>query len=215
MDNNYGSLVSSTDYTIILNNNDIQKMLDMHYLEYTSVIINSDKLDAKTLVNLINDARDLKVYLNFGYASPIYEDEEAFRNLGFAFIMFGVLLAIINTLLIISLISFSIMNQKKIISIIRALGGSKKDIQKIYLIESLIISIITWIVSSILVFYGIRFENFKMGETTIPNTVFLEGNFLTFFIISLMTIFLINISIFIPLRKIVKMKPTDAVKELY
>lgn len=128
------------------------------------------------------------------------------------YILIVSLIFVIFTLLLFSnFISLSISYCKKEIGILRALGATRKDIIKIFGYESLIIGIISWILSSIGLYYICNLINNSMYKNLYFN---LDRIVIHPFIIPIMFIYTIMIAILITsasIGKIVKVKPIDAI----
>ena len=108
-------------------------------------------------------------------------------------------------------IYISITYSKKQIGILRALGANKNDIIKIFLYESFIVGIISYIISIILWFITINLLNHSLfGD----KTYLLKGIITNQLVPVLMFIYTIIISIIITiisLSKITKIKPIEAI----
>ena len=119
--------------------------------------------------------------------------------------------ALFTILLFSNFIYISITYSKKQIGILRALGTNKNDIIKIFLYESIIVGIMSYIISIILWFISINLLNNSLfGD----KTYILNGIVTNPLVPILMFIYTIVISIiitFISLSKITKIKPIDAI----
>ena len=119
--------------------------------------------------------------------------------------------ALFTILLFSNFIYISITYSKKQIGILRALGTNKGDIIRIFLYESIIVGIISYIISIILWFVSINLLNNSLfGE----KTYILNGIVTNPLVPILMFIYTIIISIIITiisLSKITKIKPIDAI----
>ncbi len=108
-------------------------------------------------------------------------------------------------------IYISITYSKKQIGILRALGANKNDIIKIFLYESFIVGIISYIISIILWFITINLLNYSLfGD----KTYLLKGIITNQLVPVLMFIYTFIISIIITiisLSKITKIKPIEAI----
>ncbi len=122
------------------------------------------------------------------------------------------LVFILFTILLFSnFIYISIIYSKKQIGILRALGTNKNDIIKIFLYESIIIGIISYIISIILWFISINLLNNSLfgNKTYILNGI--VTNPLVPIIMFIYTIIISIIITIISLSKITKIKPIDAI----
>ena len=124
------------------------------------------------------------------------------------------MLSIVTILVVIHLISFGIMSQKREIGILRAIGARPKDISRIYLVSAAVISVITFILSTLLLVVVVYINNQTISKLTVSNTVFLYLNSWSFLLLFIASVVLVFIAALIPLRKIYKMKPVDVIRNL-
>ena len=119
--------------------------------------------------------------------------------------------ALFTILLFSNFIYISITYSKKQIGILRALGTNKSDIIRIFLYESIIVGIISYIISIILWFISINLLNNSLfGD----KTYILNGIVTNPWVPVIMFVYTIIISIIITiisLSKITKIKPIDAI----
>lgn len=178
----------------------------------TLVKLNGD--EAETL-ELLNNLRDkYNIVTDFEYSQPIYDNEQTQRNLGYTFLVFGIIMAILTILIMISLISFSIVRQTKEIGILRAMGAKIKDVMRIYLFESFFVSLVVFIFGLILTIVGITLNNIMFSSINLPNTTILIFSPLTLATLFISSIVFINLATLIPLKKVAKLKPIDAIKNI-
>ena len=146
---------------------------------------------------------------------PHYDDLEqinAIYNFLAKYINIITLVFVLFTILLFSnFIYISITYSKKQIGILRALGTNKNDIVKIFLYESIIVGIMSYIISIILWFISINLLNNSLfGD----KTYILNGIVTNPWVPVIMFIYTIIISIIITiisLSKITKIKPIDAI----
>ena len=146
---------------------------------------------------------------------PHYEDLEqidAIYTFLAKYINIITLVFILFTILLFSnFIYISITYSKKQIGILRALGTSKNDVIKIFLYESIVVGIISYIISIILWFITINLLNDSLFGN---KTYILNGIITNPWVPVIMFIYTIIISIIITiisLSKITKIKPIDAI----
>ena len=146
---------------------------------------------------------------------PHYDDLEqinAIYNFLAKYINIITLVFVLFTILLFSnFIYISITYSKKQIGILRALGTSKNDVIKIFLYESIVVGIISYIISIILWFISINLLNNSLfGD----KTYILNGIVTNPWVPVIMFVYTIIISIIITiisLSKITKIKPIDAI----
>ena len=115
-------------------------------------------------------------------------------------------------ILFINFMIASINSYKRKIGILRALGAKKKDILKIFSVESLIIGSISFILSSLICLFGSKISNEIISQNLFFNIqpIIFRTNTVIYLVITI--IVLILISSILPIIKIAKMKPVDAIK---
>lgn len=143
---------------------------------------------------------------------------EAFLSLMQSFIVLTSVLCgaltLILLLLVINLISFSITARKKEIGILCALGTSTRDVTRIFIFEILVISVISFVLTLILaVIFALVFNNLFCGayEFTLP---LFKIDVYTILTLTVSSFGLLLIAALIPLRRIAKLKPIDAIRHL-
>jgi len=117
---------------------------------------------------------------------------------------------IFSIILLTNFIFTSVNYRKKDIGILRALGARKIDIIKIFSWESMILTLLSALISSILLFYTSKFLNNTILESSLIISPFMPTIQTVSFII--FAIFIISIiATIISINKISKLKPVDAI----
>lgn len=163
----------------------------------------------RMLTNLRNDDW---IISDFEYAEAIYANELMNRNTGTTCFIFGSIMIVIAVLIMVSLISMSIMQQRKEIGILRALGARSVDISKIYFMESGVVSGIVFVLSALLTAGLVWYNNLAFAGFTMPGIVVSEMMWTTWLVLFAASIVAMNVATLIPIRKISKQKPIDAIK---
>jgi putative ABC transport system permease protein len=116
------------------------------------VFIDSDHIDDKVDIVKTLEMNDFWVYENFGNGFNLFEGVVNFFLYVLQFIFSSIIwIAIITGALMLLLILYiSVLERKREIGIIRALGGTRKDVRVIYSGETTIIGLIAGIMSVIL-----------------------------------------------------------------
>lgn len=151
---------------------------------------------------------------SMNYSSFIYSFEQEMYLFKIIFLSIAVLLSVILLLLVINLISFSIVNRKKEIGILSALGATNRDITKIFLIETLIIAVVTFIVNLIAITVAAIEFNAAFSAKILLSVPLLRVDFVTVITLVVASFGLLLLAALMPLRKIIKLKPIDAIKNL-
>ncbi|MDL2292454.1 ABC transporter ATP-binding protein/permease [Acholeplasma sp. OttesenSCG-928-E16] len=130
------------------------------------------------------------------------------------FIYVGIGFAVFAALLLFNFISTSITYKKREIGILRAIGAKSSDVFKIFFLESLIISLISFIIGLVIALTGIYFLLLAFR-----NQIGLLITILVFGIRQAILMLLISIAValiasFIPVYSTSRKKPVDAIKNL-
>jgi putative ABC transport system permease protein len=130
--------------------------------------------------------------------------EKIFQYSWIGFFLFSVILFS-------NFIVVSINNSKKDIGILRALGASKRDVYKIFYLESFLIGITSFIISSALCYMSTVLSNNIIAESMGVSIRPIIFNF-NIIIYGLGTVLIVSLlSSIIPLLKIAHMKPIEAI----
>ena len=129
-------------------------------------------------------------------------------SVGQIILILAVLLCVISFIVINSFVNMSIKERTYEIGVLRALGGSRKDISGIFWLESCVMGIISAVVS---------IGMFVVGKVLITNTILeqstFEGAIVSFVLIVVFSILLMMLASVVPLKKINKMKPIDCIRQ--
>lgn len=148
------------------------------------------------------------------YSIAIYSFEKELFIFKIIFLAIAVILSIILLLFVINLISFSIINRKKEIGILSALGTGNKDITKIFIIETMIISCITFVVNLIAIIIATFIFNKIFSNYFLLSVPLLRVDIITIATLAVSAFGLLITAALIPIRKIMKLRPIDAIKNL-
>lgn len=114
-------------------------------------------------------------------------------------------------ILLVSFISSSISYRKKEIGILRAIGCKSKDILTMFTIESLSLVVISLLISNKLITIIVSKFNSALGIFLSNEVSYMNYNLKQQGLLILVTLFIVLIANIIPIRKITKMKPIDAI----
>jgi len=154
--------------------------------------------------------------LLFSMQNPIMDTLTTFNDFievgSKVFLYIGIGFAVFSALLLMNFIATSISYKKREIGILRAVGARSSDVFKIFFSEALIIALINFILSTAAVVAGIIITNNWMHNSGINVTLLTYGprQFIVMLIISVGVALLAS---FLPVYKIAKRKPVDAIKD--
>ena len=143
-----------------------------------------------------------------------YSFEDGTQLLAIIFAAIGAVLLVIFVLMVVNLITFSITDRKREIGILSALGTPNGDVIKIFLFETLLISVVTFAISLVV---GIALANavnaIVCAETTIVAPL-LMMDFLSIAVLVTVAFVVPLLAALIPIRKVAHLKPIDAIRDV-
>ena len=215
----------SGDYEIICDEKTVNFLLassNASYLIKTNSVSNLNGFLAKLRFNYKGyvSGSGLSEYSD-GYSNSfvetstaLYSFEEYVRLLMFLISgAIGLILLVVMMLLTITMISFSIIARTREIGVLSALGASNKDINKIFLFETLIISALTVVLSLVGVSVIAPILNKLYAYELHPTIPFLRIDVLTVLAAFVVSAGFQLLATLLPLRRVNKMKPIDAIRD--
>lgn len=189
----------------------LEEYLDEYYQVKSIIIIENDK---KKITDI---AKEFKIKDKYSLINEFSTSLEVYSDTIKSFSIFALIGIIVFTLfsfiLIMNFMFNSISSRKKDIGILKSLGARNNDIVKIFIIEGLLLSFLSIIFNIIITYLLFQLLNNTMMQIEY-NTI--NPFYINLKLISLSAIYIIIsilISSIIPLLKISKMKPIDAINK--
>jgi len=158
-------------------------------------------------------AIDLDYIINSEYYTMLDRAGSFITFISIVLVSAGGFLALFAGLLLYNFISTSIRYKQKDIGILRSIGASSKDVFKIFFLESLLISLICFVLSlGLTVPITIYFDNMMQNEFFVPVSFIFVG-FRQFALLFGVSVIVAVIATFIPIFKFSKKKPIDLIKK--
>lgn len=114
-------------------------------------------------------------------------------------------------ILLVNFISSSITYRKKEIGILRAIGCKSKDILKMFMVESIALILISLVIANRLIILIVAKFNSALGLYLSNDVSYLNYNLKQQIILICITLLIVLVANIIPIKKITKMKPIDAI----
>ena len=167
-------------------------------------------------------ANDNYIYHESEISATLYLVSNIFKIFSIVFQWVALIMGIFSTILLFNFVTISVVNKQKEIGILRAIGAKGSDVGKIFLIESTIMGAITVVCSWGLIFLGTHLINnllvssFKsyLQSTIINRITLLTVGFTPIFAVLIACAVVVLIATILPVIKISRMKPVDAIKKL-
>ena len=160
----------------------------------------------------INDRGDMRFELVNNVTMQLDMAEDLLEMLGQVFVYVGIGFALFAALMLANFINTSISYKKQDIGILRAIGSRSNDVFRIFFAESFIIAMIIYVLT-----VGATFGLTEVINGIIRNDAGLLITFINFGIRQTAVLFgvtmlVVVLATFFPVRKIAAMKPIDAIK---
>ncbi len=175
------------------------------------------KQEIREILQVVNDNL---MYHVTEISDTLFMVSNIFKIFAVVFRWIALILGIFSVILLFNFVTLSVLNKKKEIGILRAIGTRGFDVSKIFLIEAFIVAGITAIFAIALMFLGIYgvnallIVNFKeyMQSNAIEKIALLQIGIVPIIAVIAACILITFIATIIPTIKISKMKPVDAIK---
>jgi ABC-type antimicrobial peptide transport system permease subunit len=130
------------------------------------------------------------------------------------FLVVSFLLMIFAIVTFANFMGVTIMNRKKDIGIIRAVGGSKNNIFKLFFVEGLVYCVIVSVFGLLFSFVFTLIFNSILIKGLLPGTTIIMFNLMNLLIVPLVSFIVMVLSTFIPVRKISKKPPVEIIRSI-
>lgn len=197
------------DYEGIVVEDELFNELNNYVLRPTGAFLDFQDLKKSEILDLVNEIYSNGFIINEPFVSYYDNLIEVFSLLSSLLSGINILIFVLAIILLFSFMLTSIRNNVKQIGILRALGANVLDIIKIYVIEAFIIGGISLAISLLL--YGV-------GGIIVNNSLQMDYvsifTFSTYTVLKMVssTIIVVALSLIIPIIKITKMQPVDAIR---
>ena len=221
--NNSSSDSSSNTYTVIgyvYGNQDLNDIYNFVNSENVSKYLRGNHEVNKIYFNL-NDKEKLEnIFDNFDYkkysintiytstidtiSKTITKTEKLFKYLSIGFLTLGIII-LTNYIIV------TINSNKKQIGILRSLGTKQSDLFKIYYLESIIIVVISYIISTVLLYFGVIVSNNIISKDLFFNVKPILFNINSLLYMFILIILISFVSSVLPIISLSKKKPIDVI----
>jgi putative ABC transport system permease protein len=181
---------------------------DRQYYELIALLGDDDQENTQ----FFSDLKETGFRHNTTYSIMLEDLEETTTRPREIFFYIGAVFTVFAAILVYSFISTSIKLKQNQIGILRAIGARGIDVMKIFLMEGFMIAVLVSILTNISLYFAIRFFNNEVVSQFKVPLVLLYMNFWSIFIILIISILVVMGSIYLPLKRITKMKPIQAIK---
>ncbi len=167
--------------------------------------------DKEKLENIFDNFDYKKYSINTIYTSTIdtisktiTKTEKLFKYLSIGFLTLGIII-LTNYIIV------TINSNKKQIGILRSLGTKQSDLFKIYYLESIIIVVISYIISTVLLYFGVIVSNNIISKDLFFNVKPILFNINSLLYMFILIILISFVSSVLPIISLSKKKPIDVI----
>lgn len=162
----------------------------------------------------INDLDKLGYFHDTDYSRDLYWLQRVIKEMRLALNIMALVFGVFSAILMYTFISNSIYQKQKEIGTLRSLGARGIDVSKIFIFEGIFIALYSSIISSVASIFLINILNNYLTKNFSLNIVLFYPNPLSILVIFLLSIIIFSLSTYLPIRRIIKMKPINAIKNL-
>lgn len=183
---------------------------------------------ASTFVSSLQDDQSLKDIIAFTYDDGIKSSNYTLNNqvmpmlstvnsltssLKDIFFYMAIGFAFFAAIMFCNFIVTSINNKQHEIGILRAVGARSMDILKIFFNESLVIALINWLLSCLMCYLGVNFFNHYINSEFQVIVTVLDFGMIEILLLLFISLAIAFVSSFLPVYRISRKKPIDAIKD--
>ena len=206
----------SDDRTMLVDKNLYNKLLEYfpktNPYKFAVGLMPKDREGISKIVNLNYTEHDgyyhtLETEVTFfmDMANDLIEDTSSI------FLYIGIGFSVFAALMLSNFIGTSVARKKRDIGILRALGARSNDVYRIFLIESLIIGLINFVISVAATITAIYYINTSLREGVGLKLTIFNFGIRQIALILLISLFVSVVASFLPVHRIAKKKPVDAI----
>lgn len=203
----------TTKYKVVFTDTEYHDLLikvGRYQIRGVAVLGNNDRENIK----LLKELSKLNYPHNTNYSYELDNIRDLFNIVKLVLYGIGLVFTFFTILLIYTFISTNISIKQKDIGILTALGTTNKDIAKIFLTESLLIIILPCIIETVLTIFSMYKLNEYLVREYELNVVILYVNIFSLILTILLSVIIVFISTYKPIKKLTNLKPINVIKRL-
>lgn len=133
------------------------------------------------------------------------------ENVAHVFLYIGIAFAVFSALMLSNFIGSSVSIKKREIGILRALGARSSDVFRIFFNESIIIALINFFFASVSTYIAVRVINNSLRSGVGLTVTVFNFSIRQIVLLLLISVFVASVASFLPVNRIAKKKPVDAI----
>jgi len=205
------------DYTVFIDDSFIDNSpVRFAFAPYKAIqtTLSGNKSNDYALIKYLSDfGSDDTPYLVKNQFSSFYEGfTDTINVIARIFLYVGIGFAVFAALMMMSFITMTISYKKREIGILRAIGATRRDVFKIFFNESLIITTINFVASVVFTVITVVLLNKFIGAGLGQSVVLMRFGIRQIGLLAAISLMVAVVASFLPVRKISKLKPIDAIQ---
>lgn len=210
----FAGLLNRNDFCAYVAEGEIENHLSDNFYLYEKYGVLVGVKDYKTTKKMLTDLHydcNVGVYSNYPFYSSVASIENSTR---IPMILIVTLSSSLVLLLLIGMVYMNVKSRQKEIGIFKALGCRNSDVKIIFLLEVMIIGVVSMVLSIAGLYTLVYFLNIYNGSFVMRGFTLYFVDWLTWLICAAYSFGVTWIVSYLPLVKISKMRPVDAIRNL-
>lgn len=206
-----GLFLSSNNRTCILVSDKNKIFINKHIQSKADMILGILK-NPNELLSLLNTPSNIIISSAFSNELLTYDRTQKIN--GVSWMIAGIVCILIACFLIYLFVNTNILRQKKSIGILRSLGSKNSDIIKIYLIQGILVAFVITILSLSLSIVLMQNGNNILDSDVAKGAFLVDFHPQILYYVAAAPFLAVALSLLLPIVKLFKMKPIDAIRKV-
>ncbi|MGL4948804.1 MAG: ATP-binding cassette domain-containing protein, partial [Anaeroplasmataceae bacterium] len=201
-------------FDLMMTNDDLMTYVDTDVKSFSGVMVNyTSKDDLNKLISFSYKSNGNTSFNMETIVTPTLEMMNSIaEQVASILVWVALVFCIFAGLLLMNFITVSIASKKNDIGILRAIGARSNDVVKIFFFESLLISLINFVLATVFTIIAVIGFNMMVANLGI-NITFLSFGLTQILLLLGVSLLVAFIASFLPVKNITRLRPIDAIKK--